>query len=70
MQHLKFIRLHEVEDHLRLGWMPGHIDGGLANDHHGDWSIIGVWPCDCKLREPLREGVHDRRNARQRGRQV
>lgn len=32
-------------DYCRLGWMPSD---GLAEVHHGEWSVLMVWPCACK----------------------
>jgi hypothetical protein len=49
---IKFVPHGAVEDHLRLGWQPCGIDGGLVGTPHGEWSIMMEWICRCPLKNP------------------
>lgn len=53
-EYVAFVRLDDVEDYCRLGWMPSSIDGGLIGTPHGDWSIIMAWKCGCQIRRIAR----------------
>jgi hypothetical protein len=44
VSHTKFVPYHEVLDHLRLGWCPSPA---LAGTHHGEYSVLMLWQCDC-----------------------
>lgn len=46
---LKFVRHHEIEQHLQQGWMPAHIEGVLRGTNHGHYAEILVWLCPCKI---------------------
>jgi hypothetical protein len=45
----RYVRHERVLDYLMCGW---HI---LVPDlaHHGEWSVIMAWLCNCKIAEPL-----------------
>jgi hypothetical protein len=45
----RYVRLHDVERWMRCGWLP--LDG-LDGTHHGHWSVLMAWLCDCPMREP------------------
>lgn len=45
--YAKYVSLRLVDDHLRLGWLPTTIDGGLHGTGHAEWSIIMVAVCPC-----------------------
>jgi len=45
---LAYVRHHLVGDYLRLGWM---VVGDLG-PHHGEFSVLMGWPCDCAHRVP------------------
>ena len=45
----RFVRFHQAEDYLRLGWLPLP---SLRGTHHGDWSVHMAWLCDCPPIEP------------------
>lgn len=48
IEYVRYVRLDQVEDYCRLGWMPVDINGGRKpSDYHAQWSIIMRWPCDC-----------------------
>ncbi len=46
---LKFVRLREVDRHLKLGWLPSGIDGGLIGSRHAQYAIIMQWICECPI---------------------
>jgi hypothetical protein len=46
---LKFVRHGDIDDHLRVGWMPTGIDGGLVGTYHGQWAILMQWICGCPV---------------------
>jgi hypothetical protein len=52
VSHTKFVPHHEVLDHMRLGWCPSPA---LAGTHHGEYSVLMLWQCDCDPRMPVRE---------------
>lgn len=45
----KWVRHHDVLEHLRLGWVGTKA---LEGTHHGDWSRHMVWLCECQPVEP------------------
>ena len=49
MIHLKYVVLHDIEDHLRLGWV---VEPETSYCHHADYSVIMKWICQCPIREP------------------
>lgn len=51
--HKPYVPIAEVEDWLRVGWMPlPRLEGGL---HPYVWdSCHVVWPCKCKMVIPGR----------------
>lgn len=44
----RYVRHHDVEDYLRLGWHIAQVD--LA--HHSHYSVLLVWMCRCPMVEP------------------
>lgn len=44
---LRYVKLHDVENYSRLGWVPTSIDGGLVGTPHAAYAIIMVWQCSC-----------------------
>jgi hypothetical protein len=59
-QTFHFVRHSEALDWLRLGWLARPT---LERTHHGEYSVMMEWLCDCEM--PLL-----RREARQGGRPV
>ena len=57
-QWLKFVRHAAVEEHLRQGWCPAGIDGGLHGTNHGRYAIIMEWMCKCPI--PSSRSAYDR----------
>lgn len=47
-----FIRLVDMPDMLRLGWLPLP---GLQGSPHGNWSVLAEWVCSCGRRPPCRK---------------
>jgi hypothetical protein len=45
----KFVRHHDVVDHLRVGWCQ---TGALEGTHHGEHSVLLVWQCSCAVVVP------------------
>lgn len=45
-----YARMECLEDWLRLGWVAR---AGLAGTHHGEWSMLCEWLCECPLRRPI-----------------
>lgn len=63
----RFVRIPEVEDYLRAGWMPLP---SLAGTVHGLWSVHLVWLCDCEpfeLLSPALQGAPGRRSSEPTG---
>lgn len=44
----RLVRHHRVQDYLNVGWHIAQHD--LL--HHGDWSVLLTWLCDCPVVEP------------------
>jgi hypothetical protein len=42
----RWVRIPEVENHLRMGWFPLR---SLEGTRHGDWSVHMKWLCDCPV---------------------
>jgi hypothetical protein len=57
---LIFVRHHEVEAFLRLGW---HY-GGPAPGPHGEWSCVLEWRCACAMPLPVNSAAGARVRAR------
>jgi hypothetical protein len=47
----RFAPLALALDYCRLGWAPSNALQGL---HHGQYSVLMCWLCDCPLVEPER----------------
>jgi hypothetical protein len=45
------VRHYQVEDFLRLGWMPHNSLSGCT---HGYWSVLVEWRCSCVPVIPLK----------------
>lgn len=45
----RFVTFDRAERYLQLGWLPSTA---LAGTHHGEWSCLMVWICQCKCIEP------------------
>ena len=45
----RFVVHHRVLDYARLGWI---IEDTMEDCHHGRYSILMEWLCDCPLVEP------------------
>jgi hypothetical protein len=41
----RYIRLPLADAAVRLGWLP---HPGLIGTHHGHWSVLMEWLCECK----------------------
>ena len=48
--HKPYVPISDVEDYLRLGWMPLPHDHE-ANPYHRDFVHL-VFPCKCKMAVP------------------
>jgi hypothetical protein len=48
--HLRYVRHRDVLDYARLGWLPDF--DALDGTHHGQYSIIMEWRCQCPILEP------------------
>ena len=49
-----FVRHSAADDWIMLGWLPlPDLDG----THHGDWSVLMKWCCECKPPIPRRPNV-------------
>jgi hypothetical protein len=46
----RFVRHHKVLDYARVGW---DIADTLQGTHHGRWSILMVWRCQCPEITPI-----------------
>lgn len=46
-----YVRHSEIADWLRCGWIAHASLNGI---HHGEYSAICEWLCDCKLALPSR----------------
>ena len=46
MSYHLFVRYHELEDYLRMGWNPSN---DLDGTHHGHWTVLCHWLCDCPM---------------------
>lgn len=44
-QFAKYVRFADVEDYLKIGWLPFEKP---LHYPHGDYSIGMIWVCDCK----------------------
>lgn len=44
-----YVRLHELPDWLRLGWIARQALNGI---HHGEYSALCEWLCDCPMVRP------------------
>ena len=47
-----FCRFALVEDALLLGWT---WTDGFVGTHHGEWSVMLVWLCECEPVAPCRK---------------
>lgn len=45
MRTFRYVRIPEAMDWLSVGWLP-HV--ALAGTHHGEWSILCEWLCECR----------------------
>jgi hypothetical protein len=45
MKYFRYVRLEDVLTRLAQGWM---VDG-VCPGHHGVWSVLMVWLCDCEV---------------------
>lgn len=51
----RYVRHSEVEDFIRLGWLPTNA---LEGTSHGQWSVLCRWICPaCVPVEPKREAA-------------
>lgn len=51
--HKPWVLIAEIEDYLRVGWMPLPTKaGGAVHPYHQDWACHLVWPCKCKMVVP------------------
>ena len=41
----RYVRIHQAEDYLRLGWLPLPT---LAGTPHSTWSVHMAWLCGCE----------------------
>lgn len=41
--------LHNINDWLSLGWLP---HAAFASSHHGNYSVLVEWLCDCQFVRP------------------
>jgi hypothetical protein len=45
----RFVVHYRVLDYARLGWI---IEDTVEDCHHGEYSILMEWLCDCPVAEP------------------
>jgi hypothetical protein len=50
----RFVRHHDVVDHLRVGWCPS---AALEGTHHSEHSVLVVWMCACPVAVPIAESL-------------
>lgn len=50
IQTFAFIPRHDLPRWLALGWMA---EDRLAGTHRA-WSVLGIWPCNCEVKWPIR----------------
>jgi hypothetical protein len=48
-QVFAYAGLWNIEDWLRLGWLPHDSLGGCK---HGDYAVLVEWCCSCPLKAP------------------
>lgn len=41
-----YVRRNQVEDYFRMGWI---FIPALEDTHHGRWSVLMEWICDCPI---------------------
>jgi len=46
-----YVRRHDIETWLRLGWMA--LDD--LGSYHGQYSILMGWPCGCEVVMPTKK---------------
>jgi hypothetical protein len=44
-----YVRHNDVPDWLRCGWIARAALDGI---HHGEWSVLCEWLCNCKMVKP------------------
>lgn len=49
----RYVPHHQVEDSLRLGWLPTTV---LAGTIHAEWSTMMAWLCGCPMSIPAGDG--------------
>lgn len=54
MKTFHFVRHPEVLDWLRVGWIARPA---LEGTHHGQWSALCEWLCDCTPVRPTKAEV-------------
>ncbi len=50
MKWFRFVIFERIDDYLRLGWVISVAD---LHAPHGNYAMLMMWPCQCKLVEPL-----------------
>ena len=45
----RFVRHADVLAYLKCGWV---VRPALNGTHHGEWSVLMEWLCDCELKQP------------------
>lgn len=45
----RFVRHEQAADYLKSGWVARPA---LNGTHHGEWSVLMEWLCDCELKQP------------------
>lgn len=45
----RFVRHADVLVYLKCGWVARPA---LNGTHHGEWSVLMEWLCDCELKQP------------------
>jgi hypothetical protein len=49
MIYAQWVKHHQVEDYLRLGWMVAIPDRYVSHDV---WAVLMLWLCECEMRRP------------------
>jgi hypothetical protein len=55
MIYAQWVKHHQVEDYLRLGWMVAIPDRYVSHDH---WAVLMLWLCACEMRRPTHAEYH------------
>jgi hypothetical protein len=54
---LRYVRMPLADDAVRLGWLPLP---GLIGTHHGSWSVLMEWLCECPAPFPVSIQMQER----------